>query len=132
MVVDPTAPYLCCSPDAIVIEVTDQGTSYGILECKCIYADTKTTWDELIAARENFCLERNQDDLQLRLDHPYYYQLIVLLGILDLSWIDICVLKGNDVHIQRFTPNEAVWCTIKQKLFTFYFKFLLPEIMGKC
>ncbi len=129
LVVDPTAPFLCCSPDATVIEVVNNITSYGILECKCIYAESDATWDDLISARENFCLERKDGKLQLRSDHPYYYQLIALLGILDLSWIDICILKGQDVYLQRLTNNEHVWSTIKKKLTTFYFNFLLPAIV---
>jgi len=65
----------------------------------------------------------------IRSDHPYYFQLITLLGVLDLPWIDICILKGQDVYIQRFTNNEEVWSTIKKKLTSFYFKYLLPEIV---
>ncbi|CAF1538171.1 unnamed protein product [Adineta ricciae] len=129
LLIDQTAPYLCCSPDALVVEVVNNTKSFGILECKYVYADEHATWDSLIAARENFCLEWKDIQLQLRSDHPYYYQLIALLGIIDYAWIDICILKGQDVHIQRLTKNDMVWSKIKQKLTKFYFKYFLPQIL---
>ncbi|CAF1654234.1 unnamed protein product, partial [Adineta ricciae] len=109
LVVDPTAPYLCCSPDAIVMEKINDEVSFGILECKCVYADPGATWDDVIFTRENFCLDRHAGHLRLRADHPYYYQLITLLGILDLPWIDICVMKNEDIFIQRLINDYYVW-----------------------
>ncbi|CAF2150816.1 unnamed protein product [Rotaria magnacalcarata] len=129
LVVDPTAPYLCCSPDAVVVESINNIMSYGILECKCVHAEPNATWDDLITVREHFCLEKYGDHLRLRTDHPYFYQLITLMGILDLSWIDICIMKGNDVHIQRFIHDESIWSMIKQKLTNFYFNFFLFEVV---
>ncbi|CAF3258021.1 unnamed protein product [Rotaria sp. Silwood2] len=85
LVVGPTASYLCCSPDATVAEVVNNIISYGILECNCVYAEPDATWDDLISAREHLCLERKDDKLQLRSDHAYYFQLIALLDILDLT-----------------------------------------------
>ena len=128
LVVDPTASYLCCSPDAVVVESINSVLSYGILECKCVYAEPNATWDHLITVREHFCLERYEGRLRLRTDHPYFYQLITLLGILDLQWIDICIMKGNDVHIQRFAHDDGIWSLVKQKLTNLYFQFFLPEI----
>ncbi|CAM4988010.1 unnamed protein product, partial [Rotaria socialis] len=129
LVVDATAPYLCCSPDALIIENDNDLISYGILECKCVYTEPGATWDDLISIRENFCLEQHANNHRLRRRHPYFYQMIALLNILDLSWIDICVLKGDDIYIERLTNDQEVWATIKKKLTTFYFTFLLPEIM---
>ncbi|CAF4135127.1 unnamed protein product, partial [Adineta steineri] len=65
LVIDQAAPYLCCSPDALVVEVVNHTMSFGILECKCIYADENATWNDLIIARENFCLEWKDNQLQL-------------------------------------------------------------------
>ncbi|CAF1977923.1 unnamed protein product [Rotaria magnacalcarata] len=130
LVVDPTASHICCSPDAIVKEESNNNTSYGILECKCVFAESDATWDDLIFIRENFCLERYNGQLRLRPGHPYYYQLIALMGILDLPWIDICVMKNEDLHIERFTHDEHIWSTIKEKLTNFYVNFFLPEIIN--
>jgi hypothetical protein len=57
------------------------------------------------------------------------YQLIALMGILDLPWIDICIVKNEDLHIERFMDDYNVWAMVKRKLTTFYFNFLLPEII---
>ncbi len=129
LVADATAPYLCCSPDAVVMEKSNNLISYGILECKCVFAEPGSTWDDLIFVRENFCLERHGGRLRLRLGHPYYYQLIALLGILDLPWIDICIMKNEDIYIERFTNDENTWFTIKEKLTAFYFNFFLSEVI---
>ncbi|CAF1663840.1 unnamed protein product, partial [Rotaria magnacalcarata] len=113
-----------------VKEESNNNTSYGILECKCVFAESDATWDDLIFIRENFCLERYNGQLRLRPGHPYYYQLIALMGILDLPWIDICVMKNEDLHIERFTHDEHIWSTIKEKLTNFYVNFFLPEIIN--
>ena len=75
------------------MEKSNNVISYGILECKCIYAEPGATWDDLIYVRENICLERLNGRLQLRPGHPYYYQMIALMGILDLPWLDMCIMK---------------------------------------
>ncbi|CAF1354405.1 unnamed protein product [Rotaria sordida] len=108
VVVDPTAPHLCCCPDALVMENINGVISYGILECKYVFAEPTATWDDLIFIRENFCLERHDGRLRFRPEHPYHYQLIALLGIHDLPWIDFCVMKHEDVHIERFINDESV------------------------
>ncbi|CAF1420596.1 unnamed protein product [Adineta steineri] len=77
LVIDQAAPYLCCSPDALVVEVVNHTMSFGILGCKCIYADENVTWNDLIIARENCCLKWKDNQLQLRTDHPYYYQFVM-------------------------------------------------------
>ena len=111
------------------MEKSNNNTSYGILECKCIFVEPAATWDDLIFARENFCLERHNSRLRLRSGHPYYYQLITLSGILDLSWSDICIMKREDLNVERFIHDEVAWSTINEKLTTFYFNFFLFEII---
>jgi hypothetical protein len=94
-----------------------------------VYADTDATWDDLIFTRENFCLKRHDDRLRLRPSHAYYYQLIILIGILDLPWINICIMKNEDLYIECFSNDHNMWSTIKEKLTLFYCNFLLPEII---
>ncbi len=94
--------------------------SYGILGCKCVYAEPIATWEDLIFVRENFGRERHGDRLRIRPDHPYYYPLIALVGILDLSWIDICRMKDEDIYIERLINDENIWCTIKENVHAFY------------
>ncbi|CAF5014343.1 unnamed protein product, partial [Rotaria sp. Silwood1] len=59
------------------------------MECKCVFAKPAATWHDLIFAPEYCCFERHNGRLRFRPGHLYYYQLVILLGILDLSWIDI-------------------------------------------
>ncbi|CAM4850310.1 unnamed protein product [Rotaria magnacalcarata] len=73
-------------------------------------------WDDLIHGREHFCLERYSGRLRLRPGHPYYYQLIALMGILDLPWVDICIMKNEEIYIERLINDENVWFTVKEKL----------------
>lgn len=96
---DPTAHYLCCSPDALIIETQNDLASYGILECICVYIEDDTIWDDLISIRENFCLEKYINKLRLRRNHSYFYKMNTLLPILDLSWINKFILKGNGIYI---------------------------------
>ncbi|CAF1445300.1 unnamed protein product [Rotaria magnacalcarata] len=108
LVVDPIAPHICCSPDALIMEKSNYNTSYGILECKCVFAEPAATWDDLISTRENFCLERYNGRLRLRPGHPYYYQLITMMGILDLPWIDFCVMKNEELYVERFMNDPSI------------------------
>ncbi|CAF4533278.1 unnamed protein product [Rotaria magnacalcarata] len=112
LVVDPTTPYICCSPDAVIMEKANNIISYGILECKCVFSEPGAIWDDLIHGREHFCLERYSGRLRLRPGHPYYYQLIALMGILDLPWVDICIMKNEEIYIERLINDENVWFTI--------------------
>jgi hypothetical protein len=80
------------------------------------------TWDDLISAQEKFCLERHVGYFHLRSGHPYYCQLIALLGILDLPWIEICIMKKEDIDIERFINDENLWFTVTGKLTAFYFR----------
>ncbi|CAF4465176.1 unnamed protein product, partial [Rotaria sp. Silwood2] len=125
LVVDSTSPHICCSPDAIIMEKSSNNISYGILECKCVFAEPNATLDDLIFSRENFCLERYCGQLRLHSGHPYYYQIIALMGILDLPWLDLCVMKNEELHIERFTNDENTWSSIKTKLTNFYFNWFL-------
>ncbi|CAF1434443.1 unnamed protein product [Rotaria magnacalcarata] len=129
LVVDPTTPYICCSPDAVIMEKANNIISYGILECKCVFSEPGAIWDDLIHGREHFCLERYSGRLRLRPGHPYYYQLIALMGILDLPGVDICIMKNEEIYIERLINDENVWFTVKEKLSNFFFKFFLPEII---
>ena len=129
LVIDQTAPHPRCNSDTVVMESSNDIVSYGILECKCVYADPNVTCDNFISVREHFCLERSYGRLRLRTGHPYFYQLIALMGILDLPWIDICIMKCGDIHIQRFVHDESVWLLIKQKLTNFYFNFFLYHLI---
>ncbi|CAM4850307.1 unnamed protein product [Rotaria magnacalcarata] len=72
-------------------------------------------WDDLIHGREHFCLERYSGRLRLRPGHPYYYQLIALMGILDLPWVDICIMKNEEIYIERLINDENVWFTVKNQ-----------------
>lgn len=106
------------------MEESNNNTSYAILECQCVFTEPDATWDDLIFILENFFLKRYNDQLRLRPGHPYYCQLITLMSILDLPWIDICVTKNEDLHIERFTHVEHIWSTIKEKPTSFYVIFL--------
>ncbi|CAF3076768.1 unnamed protein product [Rotaria sp. Silwood2] len=66
LVIDSTAPHICCSPDALLIETSNNNKSYGILECKCVFGELNATWDDLIFTSENFCLEQYHGRLRLR------------------------------------------------------------------
>ncbi|CAF1013258.1 unnamed protein product [Adineta ricciae] len=128
LIVDPVTTHLWCSPDALVMENFNNTTNYGLVERKCVYANPGDSWNALMVCREHFCLERSNGQLHLRTDHPYYYQLITIMGVSNQPWIDLCVLENDEVRIERFYPDANIWSTIRKRLTGFYFNVFLEEV----
>ena len=87
------------------------------------------TLDE--AAKNNsFCLEVNKNDNTLRLKrrHDYHYQIQCQLYCTNRDWCDIVIRTEVDMHIERIHRDGAWWTSNMDKLKTFYFSSLLPEL----
>ena len=82
LVVNPAYPFLGCSPDAKVIDETEDNP-YGILEIKCPYKHRNVTPQIACAGDSQFHQEMIDDFPTLKATHKYYYQVQGQMGITD-------------------------------------------------
>ena len=91
-IINPTRPYLGCSPDRRVYDPADDGT-WGLLEVKC---STKDSIQDLPFFRTN-----DDANLELRHSHRYYEQIMGQMGLTGAPWCDFFVWTQNDFHRER-------------------------------
>ena len=125
LVVDHINFILGASPDGKVIDCTER-FMYGILEVKCSEEYKDFDPKSYVHIAKNPCLELDgSDKLSLKKDHPYYDQVQMQLAITTRSWCDFIfyTLKGMAIDRVKFDPEH--WDVLKNKIKTFYFRYLL-------
>jgi putative phage-type endonuclease len=123
---------LGASPDAIL------GTD-GILEIKCVNCPPTQ-----IPLRADKFLERkikndSNSELQLRIKHKYYFQIIMQMYVSEKSYCDFFVfhkpsdkpteLEWFQQRISRTPETDALWKKIEEKLTNFYINEMAPEFV---
>ena len=95
-VINPSAPYLGCSPDRKVYDPKEEMP--GLLEIKC---------PQVNSFIETVCLKEDPEGLfKLKTSHAYYCQIQSQTGITGFKWCDLMVWCENDFHIQRIRFDE--------------------------
>ena len=87
----------------------------SILEVKCPYSIRDGT-----VAEDGKQLQYLTDDLQLKTNHQYYYQLQTYLGVYKYKKGYFCVYTPNDVLILPINFNETFWKKLKDDLCLYY------------
>ena len=121
-------PFLGATPDGLVY--IGLGT-LGLLEVRCPYKHRNSTIVD--ACKDSgFCLALNDlGQPKLRRSHDYYYQIIGQLGITRAAYCDFVVWTLMDTHIERVFMDTKVWKNITEKLKTYYYTELGPEIIQR-
>jgi putative phage-type endonuclease len=128
LIVNPTFPHLGCSPDGIV--TLENGES-GLLEIKCPASDKWRTHSPAECGLDSdFCcsLDENQN-LKLKINHNYYFQVQGQMAICNKKWCDFVIwtLKPP-LSVERIYFDESFWLKCLSKLNSFYVKSMLPEL----
>ncbi|KAK3099893.1 hypothetical protein FSP39_011406 [Pinctada imbricata] len=127
LVISKTDKFLAGSPDGIV---QNSSGEEGLIEIKnLLHSKPINLWQA--AKNKNFCLEIQNDSLQLKKNHNYYYQCHGLMNICDCDWIDFIVrtLNPYQMFVQRIHRDKQLWENIMlPKLKAFYHSSLLPEL----
>ena len=87
-------PFLGASPDGIIY--TGNG-KFALVEIKCPFKYRHCNISEACHDRK-FCLRKKDDQLELRRDHDYYYQVIGQLALTEALYCDFVVWTLNDVY----------------------------------
>jgi hypothetical protein len=115
------------SPDGLVGEL-------GQLEIKCTSIPTS---EIPMRKTDNFLIAIGQD-LKLKRNHKYFYQVAMQLYCTKRDWCDFVVYYANELNtderisIERITREETdiVWKQIAPKLERFFIEDLAPEIVN--
>ena len=119
-------PWLAASPDGIVYDPRNP-ERIGVGEIKCPYKMRGKTVAEAFQTATS-CLEDIKNKLALKRRHDYYYQIQCQLYCVDCNWCGLMVKTEPDIHIERFYRGNKWWGLQLEKLRSFYFDSLLPEL----
>ncbi|KAH7944973.1 hypothetical protein HPB49_003781 [Dermacentor silvarum] len=123
--VNPEYPWLGASPDAIVYDPSED-PPWGCVEVKCPYSLKDADSEKLLTARDTCVDFDNLQHPSLKIEHPYFAQVIGQMGVTELTWADFVIYSDNFVCVQRIKFEENVWEQMRVKLDEFYFMTLLP------
>jgi hypothetical protein len=122
-------PWLAGTPDGLVNDPGDDDPS-GLVEIKNPYSARNLTLAEAVKS-STFCLQQNKkdnDDYTLKRRHDYYYQIQCQLYCTNRNWCDFVVRTDTEMHVERIKRDASWWDSNMEKLKTFYFSSLLPEL----
>ncbi|KAK3106389.1 hypothetical protein FSP39_018991 [Pinctada imbricata] len=119
-------PHLGSSPDGL-ISCTCCGE--GILEIKCPSSDKwKNATPEDCALDDTFFCKMSDDNIMLKKNHNYYYQVQGQLAISGRKYCDFVVWTLKGFSVQRIKFDENFWSNMLCKLNKFYLHAVLPEL----
>ncbi|CAH1170902.1 unnamed protein product [Phaedon cochleariae] len=124
--------FLGASPDGIVLG------EESLVEVKCIYSASKLelktqTIDEVLnIMKGRICLERHDNQIRLKRNHNYYYQIQGQLNIAQASkcYFIVYINDAIDLFVEEIEKDAKFWeekmCPI---LIQFYKECIAPEIV---
>lgn len=122
LVLNKLYPYFGASPDAIVHCCCGKGT----VEVKCLHRLREKRIAELDGVPK-FCLLNGS----LKKNHEYYFQVQMQLYITGANFADFVLWSPNELYVERIFPNREFWDASFFQASEFYFKCILPELLGK-
>lgn len=121
IIINPSCPHLATSPDRRVYDSCEDD-SWGLLEIKCPITDSITGLQYL---------KEVEGVLRLKTNHDYSYQVMGQMLISGAKWVEYYVCCKEDFHLERIRADPEFQNTMKDKLDSFYFEYLLPRLMAK-
>ncbi|XP_060853394.1 uncharacterized protein LOC132931411 [Rhopalosiphum padi] len=125
LVIDTNFPYLAASPDGLVGD-------HAIVEIKCPYTakDSENSVDAVNNKLLSYCNITQENKLQLKNDHQYYYQ---VMGQLHITRRNVCyfvVYAKKWISVEHIYYDKTFWEEkMIKKLNLFYTECILPEIV---
>jgi len=119
LIVHVNKPWLCASPNGIVIR---NGTPNKVLEIKCPI----TCQDKCIIDGVNNYLTVINGDITLKKSHSHYTQCQTLMYVTGLNECDLFVYSLLDPVLLNIIKNEEYLVYTTPKVEIFYFSYYLP------
>lgn len=121
--------FLGASPDALVNDPTSEVID-GLAEVKYIQMnDDENLYESLV--RKIICVQTNNGDIQLNIQHCYHYQMQQQMFVTRRNWTDFIVAgsnSGDSVFCERVWFSREFWDAIFPKLQSFFSRWIAPEI----
>ena len=119
---DETHPFIGGSVDGVVL---CDCCEPSILEIKCPFSIRNGT-----VANDGNGLQYLTDELQLKINHNYYYQLQTYLGIYKYKKGYFCVYTPQDVLILHIDFDQDFWQKLKKDLCIYYEHYYLRYLFN--
>jgi hypothetical protein len=121
LVVNTKYPHLGASPDGII---QCDCCGVGCLEIKCpyLYRDASASLNTV---------DYIDEQLQLKHDHMYYYQVQAQIHICQVEFADFVIWSPQGLNIERIVASEDFFIDKLADVEAFYKYCLLPELVGK-
>ena len=124
-----TLGYLAASPDGVV---TDENSKVvGVIEIKCPFsARNKPSIIEACEASTFYCSLNSSNEVHLKRNHNYFYQVQGQMAVLNVEWCDFIVWTPSWIFIERVAFDNKFWeeqCL--PKLSSTYIHVLAPELV---
>ena len=121
LVVNPSLPWLCASPDAVAIDPSE--SSVGLLEIKCPYTHQLSTVEEA-TSDPNFFAEMHNGKVTLKHSHKHFYQVQGQMALAKVQWCDFIIYTFKNHTVERIQFDYEFWDTAQTKLTEFYFSYI--------
>ncbi|XP_062577470.1 uncharacterized protein LOC134239315 [Saccostrea cucullata] len=123
--IDPDAPYLGASPDGIV---KCKCCGEGLLEVKCSFVhQNKTPREACLDDHYHVRLDENEN-VQLKIDSPWYIQIQGQLGVCKKQWCDFVFFTKKGFIVDRIYFDEVFFKSIFKKANNFFMKYIVPAL----
>lgn len=129
-VVNPGLPFLGASPDGKVLDKSERDP-FGLLEIKCPFKFRNSNIKDAALSSE-FCLAYVADEIKLKRNHNYFYQVQGQMAISGIKWCDFVVYTFESIFVERIAFDETLWCNnMLPSLLQFYRNYGLPFLCDK-
>ena len=125
LILHPSYPFLGATPDGIV---NCSCCGSGVLEIKCPFRCKEKSFEDA-ASQKSFCLEEDNGDLRLKVDHTYYYQVQLQMKICYVEYADFVLWREDDMFVQRIVIDTEFIDDAINKTVPFIKLAILPELV---
>ena len=115
---DKTTPFIGASTDGWVI--CQCCPEARVIEVKCPYSIRESS-----VSTDGINLSYLDENLDLRVNHQYYYQIQTYLGVYNCNKAYFAVWTPRDLHIREINFDKKLWKEMKSELYEYYTNFYL-------
>ena len=127
-VINPDFPHIGATPDGMV---SCDCCGSGIVEIKCPYCARDSTVNEYATTEQRACVTMEGEEIRLKKDHEYMYQVQTQLNVCDKEYADFVLWTQADIQTQRIESDPTMWAEMVAASGEFFKKAILPELLGK-
>ena len=129
LIIEPLYPFMGASPDAVV---TCTCCGHGVLEVKCPFSCKDKSFQTVANDNSNFFLyEDDNEELKLKTNHAYYYQVQMQMKFAHAQYYDFLVWRKDEFVVDRIVPDVPFINGALAKAELFVKTALLPELIGR-